>query len=392
MIGRLVAVARLAACALVVGIPGQLRAQASLELSTGRAVQTAELDRSQGFAAFRATALTDLGWRVGRADDVWRVDHPLSSVEVTVRAGSPIVAWADGLVQLTYEPYEREGELFLPLQFATDVVPDRMATRFRAVGSTRLEAVQPDPGPVDPADLRFVVVIDPGHGGEDPGAMGVGGAREKDVALAFARVLADSLRARGDRFEVHLTRERDVLVPLWQRGEIATRLKGDRPGVFLSIHANALARREVRGVETYWLSEARTEHERRVAALENAPLALERPQLVHDDPGLGFILNELRNLDHQHWSSDLAGVVQRALAGVHPGPDRGVKQAPLAMLTTALMPSALLELGFITHRDEERLIASPEFHRRAAGALAAALETFAGRYPPGRAQLRGSAR
>lgn len=371
--------------------PKQAEAQGALEVSRGSAVHTVPLDRSQGFAAFPATALTEVGWRVGRTADEWRVDHPLSSVQVTLQAGSPVVSWGAGLVQLTYAPYEREGELYLPLQFATDVIPDRVSSRFRADGSTRLEVVLPGSSRADAADLRFVVVIDPGHGGEDPGAMGVGGTREKDVALAFAKVLADSLRAR-ENFEVHLTRETDVLVPLWQRGEDATRLKGDRPGVFLSIHANALARREVRGVETYWLSEARTEHERRVAALENAPLALERPQLVHEDPGLGFILNELRNHDHQHWSSELAGLVQGALAGVHPGPNRGVKQAPLAMLTTALMPSALLELGFITHRDEERLIASSDFHRRAAGALAAALEAFAERYPPGRANLRSGAR
>jgi N-acetylmuramoyl-L-alanine amidase len=348
--------------------------------------------RHHGYAAIPADGLEAVGWRVGRTDRVWHVDLPGQSVQVTVEPGSPFLDWNGTLVQLTAVPYEVEGRLHLPLQFATDVVPDRLPARFRAEGPARLIVVG-EAGPLrsvaEPS--TFVVVIDPGHGGEDPGAMGPGGTREKDVALALARVLADSLRTRSG-FEVHLTRDRDELVPIWQRGEIATRVKGDRPGVFVSIHANGLAARDVRGVETYFLSEARTEHERRVAALENAPLALERPGLIHEDPGLGFILNELRNHDHQHWSADLAAVVQRNLAAVHPGPNRGVKQAPLAVITNALMPAVLLEIGFITHREEERALASPAFHARAAGALVRAIEEFAGRYPPGRSASTGGAR
>jgi N-acetylmuramoyl-L-alanine amidase len=128
-----------------------------------------------------------------------------------------------------------------------------------------------------------------------------------------------------------------------------------------------------------------------VAALENAPLALERPG-SDNDPGLGFILSELRNHDHQHWSADLASGVQRSLAAVHPGPDRGVKQGPFAVITNALMPAVLVEVGFITHRDEERAIADAAFQARAAGAVAGAVEAFARRYPPGRSSTLEGAR
>ena len=117
-----------------------------------------------------------------------------------------------------------------------------------------------------------VVVIDAGHGGYDPGSPGADGVLEKDVALAVALALADALEGVPD-LEVHLTRDRDVGIPVWERGDMATRLKGERPGILLSIHANALDDPYTRGVETYFLSEARTEHERRVAALENAPRA-----------------------------------------------------------------------------------------------------------------------
>lgn len=229
-----------------------------------------------------------------------------------------------------------------------------------------------------------VVVIDPGHGGHDPGSVGVGGVEEKAVALAVGLALARVLDTVPG-LEVHLVRDSDVAIPVWERGDLATRLKGDRPGVLLSLHVNALDDPHTRGVETYFLSQARTEHERRVAALENAaPAAADAPGSAgHADPGLAFILNELRNLDHIHWSADLAAVVQGRLAAMHPGRDRGVKQAPLAVITNALMPSVLVELGFISNPDEEQLLADPAFHDSAARALAAAVEDFFRRYPPG---------
>ncbi|MEQ9569123.1 MAG: N-acetylmuramoyl-L-alanine amidase [Longimicrobiales bacterium] len=228
-----------------------------------------------------------------------------------------------------------------------------------------------------------VVVIDPGHGGYDPGSVGPGGVEEKEVALAVGLALARALDTVPD-LEVHLTRDRDVSIPIWERGDMATRLKGDRPGVLVSIHVNSLDDANTRGVETYFLSQARTEHERRVAALENSPPAGggDGGAARTADPGLAFILNELRNLDYMHWSADLAAEVQRHLAEVHPGRNRGVKQAPLAVITNALMPGVLVELGFVSNRAEERLLADPDFHGEAADALARAVVEFFERYPP----------
>jgi N-acetylmuramoyl-L-alanine amidase len=188
-----------------------------------------------------------------------------------------------------------------------------------------------------------------------------------------------------ENLEVYLTRTGDTLVPIWRRGELATEWKGDRYGVFLSIHANALPGSPgTRGFETYFLSEARTEHERRVAALENAAAELEEegegPEEVHD---MSFILSELRNLDTQHWSALLAEFVQEELAAIHPGPNRGVKQGPLAVITNTLMPAVLVEVGFLSNRDEERLLTQSAFQEETARALAAAIGEFFGRYPPG---------
>jgi N-acetylmuramoyl-L-alanine amidase len=201
----------------------------------------------------------------------------------------------------------------------------------------------------------------------------------------MARALQRELSSDPE-IEVRLTRDGDVAVPLWSRGETATSWKGERPGVFISIHANALPDRTgVRGFETYFLSEARDEHERRVAALENAPLGATGAGAATGagDPLLGAILRDLRTFDHQHWSADLAEEVQRELGGFHPGPDRGVKQGPFAVITNSLMPSVLVEVGFITNPEEERLLTRDDFHRQSAQAIARAIRRFFERYPPG---------
>lgn len=145
------------------------------------------------------------------------------------------------------------------------------------------------------------------------------------------------------------------------------------------------------GFETYFLSEARTEHEKRVAALENEPFR--GPAAGPTDRSeLSGIVQELRNLDGQHWSSLLAEMVQDEMRRVHPGPNRGVKQAPLAVITNSLMPAVLIEVGFISNRGEERLLDTPKFQADAAHAIARAVEAFFGRYPPGAAAAAESAR
>lgn len=227
------------------------------------------------------------------------------------------------------------------------------------------------------------MVIDAGHGGGDPGTLG-GGLREKNVALGVALAMAELLR-REPGLEVYLTRDDDTFVPIWDRGDRATEWKGERPGVFISVHANSFPSiRSARGFETYFLSEARTDHEKRVAAIENAPLQVQGQDIDPDEqPDLGFILRELRNLDHQHWSALLAEFVQEEMGKFHPGPNRGVKQGVLAVLTNALMPSVLVEVGFLSNSDESPLLGQKSFQDEAARSIARAVVRFFERYPPG---------
>lgn len=405
-------------CALVlilalVALAGELSAQparARLRLIApdGMAEQNVTLGFHRGYAAVPFETLVWLGWTLAPTPTGGQAVR--EGERVQVRERSPFFHWNDILLQLTHEPYRLGDDLWVPLQLLADFLPQHSpeeyafhADRFALAALTPAAWSMPEPaafGPAPAAGRREqparpnggvpvtvlapvrVVIIDPGHGGADTGARGPRGVREKEVALQLALALAQELGRRPD-LEVHLTRDSDRLVPLWERGEWATQIKGDRPGIFISLHANSGSSLAARGFETYFLSEARTEHERRVAALENASFGSSPDTGPSGDAGLDFILRELRNLDYQHWSALLAQLIQERVAPVHPGPNRGVKQAPLAVITNALMPAVLVEMGFISNRAEEQLLASADFHSAVARAMAETIERFFERYPPG---------
>jgi N-acetylmuramoyl-L-alanine amidase len=220
-----------------------------------------------------------------------------------------------------------------------------------------------------------VVIVDAGHGGRDPGKTGPNGLQEKDVALRIAQRVAAVLRERG--YEVHLTRTRDTLIALADRAKLANRLKADRPGVvFLSIHANAAKARTARGFETFFLSEARTEDERRVAEMENEAIHFEEYPALPADDGLDKILSNLRSDFLMRASHDLAAVMQDNFAAFHPGPNRGVKRAGFYVLVGAVMPAVLIETAFISNRQEAALLGSTNFQQLIAWGIADGVDEF----------------
>jgi N-acetylmuramoyl-L-alanine amidase len=380
----------------------QAQDRISVSRSSGTPAREIRVVAHQGFAAFEARALEGLGWEVEEGDRGLRVTYLPDGPTVELQVGSPFLRWGDSGVHLAQAPYRNGGQLHLPVQFLVDVLPWKLPETYRyRAGSWALEVVDGEspgedtaeepPAQSAPQDPIRVVVIDAGHGGRDPGSTGRGGTREKDVVLGVARELARILSTE-EKVEVHLTRDSDVLIPIWQRGELANQWKGSRHGVFISIHANALPNSSAtQGFETYFLSEARTDHERRVAALENSAMELEGDEDLPQggNPDLSHILTELRNLDHAHWSSLLAENIQNQVDPIHPGRNRGVKQAPLAVITNSLMPAVLFEIGFLSNREEERLLNRESFQKDVAQALAAAILEFFQRYPPGGAWGEG---
>jgi N-acetylmuramoyl-L-alanine amidase len=292
------------------------------------------------------------------------------------QVGSPFFR-ARSAVQILANPVSRnETGILLPRQLFTEWLPsahDRV-TYANGVVSVSGAVTFAAPEPREPP--RRVVVLDPGHGGDDTGKIGPTGLCEKDAALQLSRRIAAALEKRG--YEVHLTRTRDTLIALDDRPRLANRWKAGRPAaIFVSIHFNsaATAARSARGFETFFLSEARTADEQRVADLENAAVEFEDgpAEPVSDEMS---ILNGLLNDFWVRASNDLAEVVQSGIATVHTGPDRGVKRAGFRVLIGALMPAVLIEAAFISNAQEARQIADSAFQDRVATAIADAIHRY----------------
>jgi N-acetylmuramoyl-L-alanine amidase len=231
------------------------------------------------------------------------------------------------------------------------------------------------PSPQSPAAEPRVVIIDPGHGGRDPGKVGPNGLREKDVTLAISQRLAAVLRDRG--YEVHLTRTTDTLIALVDRPRLANKWRGDRQGaVFISIHANSAVSTAARGFETFFLSEARTEDERRVAQMENEAIRFEDTPSRPPAGGLDQVLGALRSDFLTRASHDLAAIMQDRMATFHPGPNRGVKRAGFYVLVGAVMPAVLVEAAFISHREEADLLGTQAFQQNLAWGIADGVDEF----------------
>ncbi len=198
------------------------------------------------------------------------------------------------------------------------------------------------------------VVIDPGHGGKDPGCYYRGGVKEKDIVLRLAKVLAKRLRAQG--YDVYLTRTGDRFLSLEKRTAIANMKKAD---LFISLHVNAHRNRRVQGIETYFLNMATDERAMLVAARENAV----SQKNISD---LQAILNDLMLNTKIHESSRLAHCIQRDMTSKLKRRYKyvrslGVKQAPFYVLIGAQMPSVLIETGFITNPTERKRLMSPTY-------------------------------
>ena len=214
------------------------------------------------------------------------------------------------------------------------------------------------------------VIIDPGHGGKDPGAVNRWGVREKDVTLAVARELRDYLQGEA-AIPVIMTRDEDVYLTLEERTQLANAYvagAADRqPSVFVSIHCNAAANVRAAGAETYIYNTTATDRRAaRVAAREN----------LGQDFSLDFIFADMRKRAIADLTARFATRVQDELvAGAHVE-DRDVRGGPFYVLFFTAMPSVLVELGFLTNRDEQARLATAAGQRALAQAIGAAVLAF----------------
>lgn len=226
------------------------------------------------------------------------------------------------------------------------------------------------PAPRPPQELPGIrtIVLDPGHGGKEVGAVGANGLMEKDLTLAICRRLADALAAKtGAR--VVLTREDDTLVSLDQRTAIANQYKAD---LFLSVHLNAAVVKDAKGSETYFLSlEASDELAKRAADTENASAPTSGAA-----SDLKLILWDLAQQAYLDESSRFAQAIQEEMNSATGVSNRGVKQAPFKVLIGATMPAALVEVGFISNPEEEAKLQTAEFQSLMVEAITRAVQRY----------------
>ena len=227
---------------------------------------------------------------------------------------------------------------------------------------------QAPPNAPSPEPARPRIFLDPGHGGEDRGATGAKGLKEKEAVLELALALKERLQEA--QFEVLLTREEDVFVPVWDRARLANEAGAD---LFISLHLNAHRAKGARGSEVYFLSlDAGDADAEEVAALENAGALLPSTP----DSVVASILDDLAQKAYLQDSEKLAVAVQNQLNHLGGIKERGVKQAPFAVLRGAAMPAVLVETVFISNPKEEAKVKDPAFRRKVAEAITQGVRRF----------------
>jgi len=366
----------------------------SLIVATSRGESVIPISQERGVPSLAAPDLTRVLPLTAEVKPDWAL-VTFAGQPFSFLLDAPVFLHGGRLIPLAGGAYVVRDTLFLPLQWLTDYVPstltegyryDALAGRFEEVAVTPV--IKPRPAPTPPPRpsallpagvLRYphTVVVDAGHGGDDPGNPGLhfpGNLREKDVTLTVAKLLRGELRKRG--IDVVMTRTKDTLIALADRGRYCTA----ECDLFLSIHVNSMPRHSgfesASGIETYFLAAARTADEQRVAKMENDALRYDTNSGADHGDALQFILKDLQTNEYLRESALLAALIQRRAGQVHPGGDRGVSQAGFMVLTTARRPAVLVETGFSTNPSDGRFLTSSAGQERLAQSIADAVVEY----------------
>ncbi len=220
------------------------------------------------------------------------------------------------------------------------------------------------------------VIIDPGHGGKDPGGIGYNGIKEKDIVLSVAKLVADRLKKDHHDLKVIITRNDDRFIPLEGRAKIANSVEPSLNPVYVSIHANVSYNKKTLGYETYYLTiDPKGEEARKVADMENSVINYES---IENKKYLDDIINRIVDIEYRRESIKLANNIQNSISDEvgSVSINRGVKGAYFYVLKAVKMPSVLIEIGFITNRMEALNLTSKKYQKKLAKGIVDGIEEF----------------
>ena len=287
----------------------------------------------------------------------------------------------DSLYQLSSKVIKDKNDYYLPIDSFFNII-NSLSKDFSAVLSSQRISFSTKKITVTPnkkVDLSNekqkwefkTIVIDAGHGGKDPGAVGYRGTKEKDIALDVAKRLEKKL-SKNLNVKIVMTRDEDIFLRLSERTKIANENNGS---LFISIHTNAAEDRRASGFETFLIGPNKNEAAVRVAARENAVLELEGisgQKLTNEDLIKATIAQSAFASKSEQFASMVQGEIKKRVQSK----DRGVKQAGFYVLMGASMPNVLVELGFISNPSEEKKLRSPQYRDQLATAIYRAVEQY----------------
>ena len=285
------------------------------------------------------------------------------ALEVKLLIESSVVLVNGSPLDMGQEVLTRNGIVYLPLSFK-----EKVADRFYR------EALPEPPAAAVSRRIKRIV-IDAGHGGRDPGAIGKSGLREKDVNLDIARRLANLLESKG--ISAILTRSSDKFIPLEARADIANKADAD---LFISLHSNAARSRKLNGFEVYYITDKIDDSSRALNSARNGDLNIESPSFYGNSLNIKAALWDMLYTESRGRSISLAQSICQSAQRNMGLRILGVKGARFVVLKGSHVPAVLVEMGFLSHPTEERCLRNGFYRQQLAEAISAGILDYEGRY------------
>ena len=314
-------------------------------------------------------------------DQTEKIIFYVDNKKIKVTSDITFILIEDSLYQLSSKVIKDKNEYYLPVDSFFNIINSLSKDLSVTLGSQSISfsTKKTTLNPSKKIDLRTekqkwefkTIVIDAGHGGKDPGAVGYRGTKEKDIALDVAKRLEKKL-SKNLNVKIVMTRDEDIFLRLSERTRIANENNGS---LFISIHTNAAEDRRASGFETFLIGPNKNEAAVRVAARENAVLELEGisgQKLTNEDLIKATIAQSAFASKSEQFASMVQGEIKKRVQSK----DRGVKQAGFYVLMGASMPNVLVELGFISNPSEEKKLRSPQYRDQLATAIYRAVEQY----------------